>query len=172
MLSWKPSNEIGDHLLQVWLLRKHQDMLITFLNTLGIPHDGNGIVNELPETLDKDKLAKAVDELFEKYPAGVASVYLQMFQLQTEDGWDELAEVLANDPASRFADVILLRGITGPLRPGDGPFYGGKRPTCRCSPGSWRNKRRNARNLFETAVMENMPEAQAHQEEVLSVCSG
>ena len=98
MLSWKPSNEIGDHLLQVWLLRKHQDMLITFLNTLGIPHDGNGIVNELPETLDKDKLAKAVDELFEKYPAGVASVYLQMFQLQTEDGWDELAEVPANDP--------------------------------------------------------------------------
>ena len=62
MLSWKPSNEIGDHLLQVWLLRKHQDMLITFLNTLGIPHDGNGIVNELPETLDKEKLAKAVDE--------------------------------------------------------------------------------------------------------------
>ena len=81
MLSWKPSNEIGDHLLQVWLLRKHQDML-----------------NELPETLDKEKLAKAVDELFEKYPAGVASVYLQMFQLQTEDGWEELAEVLANDP--------------------------------------------------------------------------
>ena len=55
-------------------------------------------VRELPETLDKEKLAKAVDELFEKYPAGVASVYLQMFQLQTEDGWEELAEVLANDP--------------------------------------------------------------------------
>ena len=80
------------------LLRKHQDMLITFLNTLGIPHDGNGIVNELPETLDKEKLSKAVDELFEKYSPGVASVYLQMFQLQTEDGWDELADVLANDP--------------------------------------------------------------------------
>ena len=56
------------------------------------------IVNELPETLDKEKLAKAVDELFEKYSPGVASVYLQMFQLQTEDGWDELADVLANDP--------------------------------------------------------------------------
>ena len=96
--SWKPSNYICDHLLPVWLLRKIQDMLIKFLNTLGIPHDGNGIVNELPETLDKEKLAKAVDELFEKYPAGVASVYLQMFQLQTEDGWEELAEVLANDP--------------------------------------------------------------------------
>ena len=116
MLAWKPSNEIGDHLLQVWLLRKHQDMLITFLNTLDKrirarkaviicsgPWTNDEIMiprhmNELPETLDKEKLAKAVDELFEKYPAGVASVYLQMFQLQTEDGWDELAEVLANDP--------------------------------------------------------------------------
>ena len=39
-----------------------------------------------------------MDELFEKYSPGVASVYLQMFQLQTEDGWDELADVLANDP--------------------------------------------------------------------------
>ena len=65
MLGWKPSNEIGDHLLQVWLLRKHQDMLITFLNTLGIPHDGNGIVNELPETPSSQMqaLAFAVQEL-------------------------------------------------------------------------------------------------------------
>lgn len=128
MLSWKPSNEIGDHLLQVWLLRKHQDMLITFLNTLGIPHDGNGIVNELPETLDKEKLAKAVDELFEKYPAGVASVYLQMFQLQTEDGWEELAEVLANDPRVTIRLRYSPPGHKqGPLRSEDGPFYGGKR---------------------------------------------
>jgi hypothetical protein len=98
MLSSKPGNEIGDHLLQVWLLRKHNDMLITFLNTLGIEHDGHGIVDVLPESLDKEKLAKAVDELFDKYTAGAASVYLQMFQMQTEEGWAELAEVLANDP--------------------------------------------------------------------------
>ncbi len=98
MLAWKPSNEIGDHLLQVWLLRKHQGMLISFVDTLGIAHDGNGIVSELPDTLDKEKLATAVNNLFEKYSAGVASVYLQMFQMQTEDGWDELADILANDP--------------------------------------------------------------------------
>ncbi len=97
MLSWKPSNEIGDHLLQVWLLRKHPTMLIEFLDTLGIEHNGHGVVDVLPEELDTEKLKKAVDELFVKYSPGVASVYLQMFQLQTEDGWDNLADILAND---------------------------------------------------------------------------
>lgn len=97
-LAWKPSEEIGDHLLQVWLIRKHERMLVEFLDTLGIEHNGHGVVDTLPESLDKEKLAKAVDHLFEKYSPGVASVYLQMFQLQTEDGWAELADVLANDP--------------------------------------------------------------------------
>lgn len=97
-LQWIPSVEIGDHLLQVWLLRKHQRMLIDFLNDLGIEHNGHGIVDQLPEELDADKLKVAVDHLYEKYPAGVASVYLQMFQLQTEKGWETLADVLENDP--------------------------------------------------------------------------
>lgn len=97
MLSWKPSSEIADHLLQVWLLRKHEAMLVDFLNTLGIEHNGHGVVDLLPETLDDEKLLKAVDELFAKYSAGVASVYLQMFQLQTEKGWENLAKILAED---------------------------------------------------------------------------
>ena len=135
MLSWKPSNEIGDHLLQVWLLRKHQDMLITFLNTLGIPHDGNGIVNELPETLDKEKLAKAVDELFEKYPAGVASVYLQMFQLQTEQASGRHGTCLKQlqwkacrkrKPVRKERCPAVLDGMTTPHLRGT-PSYG----TCR-----------------------------------------
>lgn len=98
MLAWKPSEDIGDHLLQVWLLRKHEKMLIEFLDTLGIEHNGHGVVDVLPDSLDKDKLAKAVDDLFAKYSPGVASVYLQMFQMQTAQGWEELADVLANDP--------------------------------------------------------------------------
>ena len=96
-LQWIPSVEIGDHLLQVWLLRKHKDMLVDFLNHLDIKHNGHGIVDDLPEELDKEKLAKALDSLFEKYPAGVVSVYLQMFQLQTDKGFTALAEALEND---------------------------------------------------------------------------
>lgn len=98
MLSWKPSADIADHLLQVWLLRKHEKMLVDFITTLGIEHNGHGVVDELPDVLDPEKLKEAVDHLFATYPAGVASVYLQMFQNQTENGWEALSYVLENDP--------------------------------------------------------------------------
>ena len=98
MLAWKPAETIGDHLLQVWLVRKHTDMLVSFLNTLGIEHNGQGVVDNLPDSLDPEKLKKGVDDLFEKYPAGTVSLYLHMFQNQTPDGWTELQEILDTDP--------------------------------------------------------------------------
>lgn len=97
MLSWKPADDIACNLLQVWLLRKHEPMLVDFLTALGIEHDGHGVVNDLPETLDPEKVKEAVDLLFEKHPAGVVSIYLHMFQNQTETGWEALAFVLEND---------------------------------------------------------------------------
>ncbi len=98
MLAWKPAESISDHLLQVWLVRKHEGMLVTFLDKVGIPHNGHGVVEEaLPETLDADKLRDAVDTLFNKYPAGAVSVYLQMFQNQTETGWQELQAIIDSD---------------------------------------------------------------------------
>ena len=96
-LSWKPAETIADHLLQVWLIRKHEGMLVTFIEKLGIEHNGHGVVDVLPESLDAEKLTEAVNELFEKYPAGAVSVYLHMFQNQTEEGWPELQEILDND---------------------------------------------------------------------------
>ncbi len=98
MLAWKPAETIADHLLQVWLVRKHELMLVTFLDTVGIPHNGHGVVEEaLPETLEADKLQAAVNVLFDKFPAGAVSVYLQMFQNQTENGWAELQAIIDSD---------------------------------------------------------------------------
>ena len=97
MLAWKPAETIGDHLLQVWLIRKHEGMLVSFIEKLGIEHNGHGVVDVLPESLDADKLKEAVDALFESYPAGAVSVYLHMFQNQTEEGWPELQAILDND---------------------------------------------------------------------------
>lgn len=111
MLSWKPAEDIGDHLLQVWLLRKHQQMLIMFLATLEIKHNGHGVVDVLPEEIDADKLNKGVDELFERYRPGVVSAYLQMFQRQTPTGWGPLAAILANDPRV----IIKAEGVAAPV---------------------------------------------------------
>ena len=98
MLAWKPAETIGDHLLQVWLIRKHEGMLISFIEKLGIAHNGHGVVDVLPESLDPETLKTAVDSLFENYPVGAVSLYLHMFQNQTEEGWPELQEILDNDP--------------------------------------------------------------------------
>ena len=98
MLSWKQAETIADHLLQVWLVRKHTNMLVSFLDTLGIAHNGQGVLDVLPETLDEEKLKKGVDDLFAKYPAGTVSLYLHMFQNQTPKGWDSLQKVLDEDP--------------------------------------------------------------------------
>lgn len=98
MLAWKPAETIADHLLQVWLIRKHETMLVSFIEKLGIEHNGHGVVDVLPESLDAEKLKEAVDMLFGQYSAGAVSVYLHMFQNQTEEGWPELQEILDSDP--------------------------------------------------------------------------
>ena len=65
---------------------------------LGRLVSAGALVDVLPETLDAGKLKEAVDSLFETYPAGAVSVYLHMFQNQTEEGWPELQDILDNDP--------------------------------------------------------------------------
>ena len=73
-------------------------MLIDFLDAIGISHDGEGSVDELPDELDQATLQNGVDLLFEKYPEEEAALYLKVFQQQTEEGWPELQAILDNDP--------------------------------------------------------------------------
>ena len=79
-LKLKSSSEIADQVLQVWLLKAKMDMLIGFLDQLGIEHDGEGSVEgDLPEKLDKKKLQKAVDEMLEAHSEEEVKVYLNLF---------------------------------------------------------------------------------------------
>lgn len=96
-LKLKSCSEIGEQLLQMWLLTCHSDMLVQFLDDLRIEHDGKGAVNELPESLDRDRLAKAVDHLFKRFPQAEISIYLRLFQMQRPGGWDELGAILDAD---------------------------------------------------------------------------
>jgi len=92
------SNVIGEHLLQIWFMQAKQDMLITFCDSLEIAHDGNGTVEEdLPEELDSAGLKKAADALLASHPANITTLYLQVFNMQRQGGWQALTELLASD---------------------------------------------------------------------------
>ena len=47
-LRLKTSEAVGEQLLQVWLMKAQSPMLVKFLDALGISHDGNGAVDDLP----------------------------------------------------------------------------------------------------------------------------
>lgn len=67
------------NLIRTWLLKKHNGVLTDFLDSLGIQHK-EGVVDDLPETMDEAKLRTAVDGLLAKHPPEVVAVYLNAFQ--------------------------------------------------------------------------------------------
>jgi hypothetical protein len=96
-LKLKMADTVGEHLLQVWLLKQRKDMLIRFVDDLGIEHDDDGGVENLPETIEEDKLKAAIDHLLEDYPANVVTLYLRVFQIQQPGGWPAIAGALKTD---------------------------------------------------------------------------
>lgn len=87
---------ITANLLRTWLLKRYKDMLCDFLDALGIAHK-DGVVDDLPATMDDEKLRAAVDVLLGKYPREVAAVYLHAFQEMNEVSWPNLKTMLETD---------------------------------------------------------------------------
>lgn len=97
-LSRAANDGVAAHLLQVWLVAAQSAMLRDFLDALGIAHDENGTVEELPGDPGREKLAPAVEALLGKHEPALVAVYLQTFQaLHEEGGWPSLGELLASD---------------------------------------------------------------------------
>jgi len=84
------------NLLRTWLLKRYKDMLCDFLDALGIAHK-DGVVDDLPASMDDAKLRTAVDLLLSKYPREVAAVYLHAFQEMNEVSWPNLKTMLESD---------------------------------------------------------------------------
>jgi hypothetical protein len=97
-LALKSSDTIAEHLLQVYFMQGQEKMLVTFCDSLDIPHNGKGQVEgELPENLDAGKLKTAVDALLEQNDPALVTLYLRTFNLQTPEGWTALADTLESD---------------------------------------------------------------------------
>jgi hypothetical protein len=97
-LSMKGADDIATQLLQIWLLGAHRQMICDFLDSLGIKHDGKGVVDDLPAEPGREALSQAISKLLETHPPEVVAVYLHAFQAMDEKGWSTLNEILAEDP--------------------------------------------------------------------------
>ena len=87
---------VSANLLRAWLLKKHNGLLVDFLNALGIEHK-EGVVEDLPADIDDAKLRAAVDAVVAKYPPEVVSVYLNAFNDMNEVEWPNLKAMLQAD---------------------------------------------------------------------------
>jgi hypothetical protein len=87
---------VTGNLIRGWLLKKYKSMLCDFLDGLGITHQ-EGVVEDLPATMDDAKLKAAVDTLLGKYPPEAVAVYLHAFQQMNGVDWQNLKTMLESD---------------------------------------------------------------------------
>ena len=94
----RPSMElVAGNLLRSWLVKKQKVMLIDFMDWLGVTHD-QGAVEDLPQSMDDEKLKTAVDALLVKHPPEAVAVYLNAFNDMNGANWPNLKAMLETDP--------------------------------------------------------------------------
>ena len=94
----KPAEAIAMQVLEIWLMRGRQAMLVDFLDRMEIKHDGAGMVDKFPEVMEPALLSSTLAGMRETYPAGELALYLYVLQEQKEGGWPELSALLDAEP--------------------------------------------------------------------------
>jgi len=87
----------ADSLLRNWLLKKHTSLLVDFLDALNIKHE-QGVVEELPKSVDDSALKIAVETLLAKHPAEAVAIYLHAFNSMNAESWTNLDTLLQAEP--------------------------------------------------------------------------
>jgi len=86
------------HLLQEWYFGARAQMLNAFLDAIGVSRDEKGVVTgEVPPELDPAKVAAGVETLLANFPPVEVSLYLRLFQLGRDDGWQAISDILDKD---------------------------------------------------------------------------
>jgi hypothetical protein len=102
------SVEIATQVLQLWLLKAHPALLTSFLDGLGIEHDGEGAADDIPDNLDAKKLKSTVNDLLKNHDPELLRIYLHIFQLQRANGWEELTALIEATPELQFGDAVAV----------------------------------------------------------------
>jgi hypothetical protein len=88
---------VASNLIRTWLVKKERTMLVDFLNALAIPNN-EGVVDDLPKTVEDQKLKAAIETLLVKYRPEAVAVYLNAFNDMNEAHWANLKTMLEGDP--------------------------------------------------------------------------
>jgi hypothetical protein len=107
-LGKKSGDAIAAHLLQIWLVGRHAKLLCDFLDGLGIKHDDNGTIEQLPAQPAKETLEKVIDGLLTKHDPEIVAVYLNAFQALDDTGWTNLDEILQSDERLRLGKTATV----------------------------------------------------------------
>lgn len=91
----------ADTLIRNWLLKKHTTLLVDFLDALNIKHE-QGVVEDLPKSVEDAALKTAVETLLAKHPAEAVSVYLHAFNSMNAESWANLDVLLQSEPRLRL----------------------------------------------------------------------
>jgi hypothetical protein len=105
-LGRKANEPVAANLLQLWLVNRHSAMLCDFLDSLGIPHEANGTVDDIPPQPEMPVLQNAVTALLEKYDPPIVAVYLHAFQALDDTGWPLLEQIIAADARLQFSPPV------------------------------------------------------------------
>ena len=92
---------VSANLLREWLMKNKTAMLGDFLDALAIPHK-DGAVDDLPASVEDDKLHAAVDKLLANHPAEEAAIYLNAFYTMNDVRWPNLETMLKSDSRLQF----------------------------------------------------------------------
>jgi hypothetical protein len=91
------NDQLALALLLEWLMRHHRQMLVDYLDFLGVTHRQGETDEDFCVTQPPEKLREGVGVLLKKYPpAHVATYLLLVGHLQETPIYDQTAEVLAS----------------------------------------------------------------------------
>ncbi len=97
-LSRKTNDDAATEVLQTWLLGAHQAMICEFLDSLGVTHDGRGLLETLPAEPVPEKLRAAIGNIFQNHPPEAVFTYLHLFAEMDIADWPTLKDILNQDP--------------------------------------------------------------------------
>jgi hypothetical protein len=95
-LARKANDDAATEVLQTWLLGSHREMVCSFLDSLGVPHD-RGLLDTLPAEPAEQLLREAVDRIFSKHPHPAVIAYLHLFCNMDIADWLTLRKITSED---------------------------------------------------------------------------